>query len=87
MHAFAEVYSKFALFGEENEHKLCAAAEDIYAAIEEYEAWEYCEERASLAAAIYREARLKRGERKLAEIVKLFNANKYKTQKILDLMM
>lgn len=87
LHAFAEVYSKFALFGEENERKLCSAAEEIYAAIEEYEAWEYCEERASLAAAIYREARLKRGERKLSDIVKMFNANKYKTQKILDLMM
>ncbi len=87
LHAFAEVYSKFALFGEDNEHKLCAAAEDVYAAIEEYGAWEYCEERASLAAAIYREARLKRGEHKLSDIVKMFNANKYKTQKILDLMM
>lgn len=87
LHAFAEVYSKFALFGEENEHKLCLAAEDVYATIEEYGAWEYCEERASLAAVIYREARLKRGERKIDDIVKLFNANKYKTLKILDLMM
>lgn len=85
--AFADVYSKFALLSEENEGKICAAAEDVYASLEEAEALDYCDERASLAAAIYREARLKGGERSIDEIVALFDANKYTTQCILDYMM
>lgn len=85
--AFADVYSKFALLSEENEGKICAAAEDVYASLEEAEALDYCDERASLAAAIYREARLKGGERSVDEIVALFDANKYTTQCILDYMM
>lgn len=85
--AFADVYSKFALLSEENEGKICAAAEDVYASLEEAEALDYCDERASLAAAIYREARLKGGERSIDEIVALFDANKYTTQSILDYMM
>ncbi len=85
--AFADVYSKFALLSEENEGKICAAAEDVYASLEEAEALDYCDERASLAAAIYREARLKGGERSVDEIVALFDANKYTTQSILDYMM
>ena len=85
--AFADVYSKFALLGEENEGKICAAAEDIYATIEELDAWHFVEERASLAAAIYREARLLRGERALEEIVKMFDANRETVEKILSLMM
>ncbi len=85
--AFADVYSKFALLSEENEGKICAVAEDVYASLEEAEALDYCDERASLAAAIYREARLKGGERSIDEIVALFDANKYTTQSILDYMM
>ncbi len=85
--AFADVYSKFALLGDENEGKICAAAEDIYASLEEADALDYCDERASLAAAIYRESRLKGGERSLSEIVDLFDANRYTTQCILDFMM
>ena len=87
MKAFSDVYSKFALLGEENEGKICAAAEDVYASLEEAEALDYCDERASLAAAIYREARLKGGERSVDEIVALFDANQYTTQCILDYMM
>lgn len=87
MKAFADVYSKFALLSEENEGKICAAAEDVYATLEEAGALDYCDERAALAAAIYRESRLKGGERSLAEIVDLFDANKYTTQQILDFMM
>ena len=87
MKAFSDVYSKFALLGEENEGKICAAAEDIYATLEEAGALDYCDERASLAAAIYRESRLKGGEHSLSEIVNLFDANKYTTQCILDFMM
>ena len=85
--AFADVYSKFALLGEENEGKICAAAEDLYATIEELGVWHFVEERASLAAAIYREARLLRGERSLEEIVKMFDANRETVEKILSLMM
>ncbi|MDE5896199.1 MAG: tetratricopeptide repeat protein, partial [Clostridia bacterium] len=86
LEAFADVYSKFALLGEENERKICAAAEDVYAALEEYEAWECFDERASLAAAIYREARIRRGERSFEKIVRLFGANKFKTQEILNFL-
>ena len=85
--AFADVYSKFALIGEENEAKICAAAEDIYFSLEETEAWEYMDERASLAAAIYRESRMKKAERSLDEIVKLFDADKIIVERILNFMM
>lgn len=85
--AFADVYAKFALLGDENEGKICAAAEDIYLTLEEAGALDYCDERAALAAAIYREARIKGGERSLAKIVELFDANRYTTQAILDFMM
>lgn len=85
--AFADVYSKFALLGEENEGKICAAAEDIYMTLSEAEAWEYMDERASLAAAIYRESRMKHGERSLDEIVKTFEADKIIVERILNYMM
>ena len=85
--AFADVYSKFALLGEENEGKICAAAEDIYATLGDAEAWEYMDERASLAAAIYREARMKRAERSLDEVVKMFEADKIIVERILNFMM
>ena len=85
--AFADVYSKFALLGEENEGKICAAAEDIYATLSDAEAWEYMDERASLAAAIYREARMKRSERSIDEVVKMFEADKIIVERILNFMM
>ncbi len=85
--AFADVYSKFALLGEDNEGKICAAAEDVYATLSEAEAWEYMDERASLAAAIYRESRMKHGERSLDEIVKMFEADKIIVERILNYMM
>lgn len=85
--AFADVYSKFALLGEENEGKICAAAEDIYATLSEMDAWEYMDERTSLAAAIYREARMKRAERSLDEVVKMFEADKIIVERILNFMM
>ena len=85
--AFADVYSKFALLGEDNEGKICAAAEDVYATLNEMEAWEYMDERASLAAAIYRESRIMHGERSLDEIVKLFDADKIIVERILNYMM
>ena len=87
MKAFADVYAKFALLGDENEGKICAAAEDIYTTLEEAGALDYCEERAALAAAIYREARIKGGEHSLEKIIDLFDANRYTTQAILDFMM
>ena len=87
MKAFADVYAKYALLSEDNEGKLCAAAEDVYESLCEAEAWEYFEERPALAAAIYREARLKGGERELSEIAALFNAKEFKVKEILDYMM
>ncbi len=87
LQAFADVYAKYAMFGEDNEGKICAAGEDIYAALSEAGAWELFDDRAELAAAIYREARIKGGERTLEEICKLFDANLIKTQIILDYMM
>ncbi|MBR7186805.1 MAG: hypothetical protein IKD43_04915 [Clostridia bacterium] len=87
MQAFADVYSKYALLGEDCEGKICAAGEDIYNALAEAEAWDYFDERAALSAAIYREARLRGGERSLSEICKLFDASERVTQKILDYMM
>ena len=84
--AFADVYAKFAVLGDENAGKICAAAEDVYLTLEECGALSYCDERASLAAAIYRESRLSGGERSFEEIVKMFGANKFVTERILDYM-
>lgn len=86
LNAFADVYSKFALLGEENERKICLAAEDIYATIEDYGAWDYVDERASLAAAIYRESRIIGGERSLKKIVSMFDAEERTTKEILDFL-
>ncbi len=85
--AFADVYSKYALLGDDSEGKICAAGEDVYRALEEAEAWDYFDERAALAAAIYREARLQKSERSIEEICALFEANRLVTQHILDFMM
>ena len=84
--SFAAVYSKFALLGEENERKICAAAEDVYCAVEDYEAWDLLDERASVSAVIYREARIRGGERSFEKVVALFGANKYKAQEILNFL-
>ncbi len=85
--AFADVYSKYGLLGEDNEGKLCGAAEDLYAALEDAGAWRYMNERAALASAIYRESRLKGGLQSLDEICDMFDANRYVTQEILDFLM
>ncbi len=87
MQAFADVYAKFALLAEEHEGKICAAAEDVYHSLAEVGAWEYFDERASLAAAIYRESRLKDGVRKFSDIVEMFGANELVAKHILDIMM
>ncbi len=75
MNAFTEVYVKYAIIGEENEEKIIAAAEDIYRALEEAEALDYAEEQEALAAAIFREARMKDAERSVEEIAKHFEAS------------
>ncbi len=85
--AFADVYSKYGLLGDDNEGKLCGAAEDIYAALEAAGAWRYMDERAALASAIYREARLRGGAQTLKEICEMFDANRYVAQEILDFLM
>ena len=86
MKAFADVYAKFAILGDDHPGKICAAAEDVYHSLEEFDALSYCNERESLAAAIYREARLPGGERGFEEIVKLFDADRTVTQEILNFM-
>ena len=83
---FADVYAKFAILSDDSAGKICAAAEDVYRTLEECDALSYCDERAALAAAIYRESRLSGGERTLEEIVKLFDANRFTVQEILNFM-
>ncbi len=85
--AFADVYSKYGLLGEDNEGKLCAAAEDIYIALENACAWHYMDERAALASAIYREARLPGSLQSLKEICEMYDADRYVTEEILDYLM
>lgn len=85
--AFADVYSKYALLGEENEGKLCGAAEDVYAAIETAGMDQYYTERNALAAVIYREARMEGAERSFEKIVGMFDADRLTAQAILDLLM
>ena len=87
LNAFADVYAKYAVLSNECADKIAQAAEDIYATLEDYGALSYCDERASLAAAIYRESRIPHGERKIEEIVKMFEADQRITQRILDYMM
>lgn len=84
--AFADVYSKFALLNQENEDKLCDAATDVYETIEDADAWGYIDDRAELAAVIYREARLTGGERKLPKICGLFDADEARVKEMLNLL-
>ncbi|MDE6058506.1 MAG: hypothetical protein K2G44_00450 [Clostridia bacterium] len=84
MLAFADVYSKFAIVEEANEHKICVVAEELYQALEEAEAWDLMDDRAALAAAIYRESRFRKGERGIKKITDMFEADRLTTQKILN---
>ncbi len=84
LEAFADVYSKFALLGEEHENKILNAAEETYRVLAECEAWECMDEREALGAVIYREAHLRRGERGIERIASLFDAKKQVVQDILD---
>lgn len=84
--AFADVYSKCALLDEMSEAKICAAAEDVYRTIEEAEAWSYMDERSELAAVIYREARIRGGERKIEKIAAIFEADVALVKEILNLL-
>ena len=72
--AFADVYSRFALLGETSEEKLCNAGEDVYLGLIEAEAYPLLDARAEVAATIYREAHIKHGERTIAGICALFDA-------------
>ncbi len=87
LQAFADVYAKYALLGEEYANKICMAGEELYYALSEAGAWELLGERAALASAIYREARLKGGERGLKEICKLFDAEPAIAEIILGFVM
>lgn len=84
LRAYAEVYSKYALFGEENEKKIVYAAEDTYRTLADAEAWDCMDEKEALAAVIYREAHLRGGERDLKKICSLFGAKRLVVQSILD---
>ncbi len=85
--AFADVYAKYALLGEESELKICDAGEEIYSALSEGAAWDLFDEREALAAAIYRESRLPNGEHSIDEVCKLFDANELVTKSILNYVM
>ncbi len=85
--AFADVYSKYGLLGPDDEGKLCGAAEDIYAALEEANAWRFIDDRSALSAAIYRESRLGGQPQTLKDICDMFDADRYVTQEILDFLM
>ncbi len=87
LQAFADVYSKYAMLGEEYERKICAAGEDLYFALSDAGAWELFDERSALAAAIYREARMRKGEHSFAAVCALFDADRIVAQRILDYMM
>ncbi len=84
MNAFAEVYSKYALIGEEHEEKLVITAEEVYRLLEEAGATDFFEEQEALSAVIFREARLKRTERSIDKIAALFGANVKIVKEILN---
>ncbi len=84
LNAFADVYSKFALFGEECENKIIDAAEDVYYTLEAADMTDYFEEREALSAVIFREARLKQGERSIEKVAALFGANLRTVKDILN---
>ena len=85
--AFADIYSKFSFMGEENEQRIVEAAEDIFETLTEEGATHYFTERSSLAAAIYREARLPLSEHGFEETCSMFHADKLTVEAILDFMM
>ncbi len=87
MKAFSDVYSKYALVGEENEEKLIAAAEELYSVLEEADALDFCEDKAAISAVIYREARIKHSERSIERISELFEANVRVVKEILNYIM
>ncbi len=82
--AFADVYSKYALIGDENEEKLVSAAEDVYRTLEEADVLDYAEEGPAISAVIFREARLGQAERSIDKIAELFEASPRLVKEILD---
>ncbi len=84
LRAFSEVYSKYALLGEENEEKLVNAAEDVYCTLEDADALDLIDEEAAVSAVIYREARMVRSERSVETVAKLFDANVRVVKEILN---
>lgn len=84
LRAFAEVYSRYALVGDENESKLVYAAEDVNHVLLDAEAEDLFEEQAALSAAIYREARLDGSEHSIETIAEMFEANVKTVKQILN---
>lgn len=86
MRAFADVYSKYSLFGEDSEDKIINAAEDVYYTLQDAEAWECMDERSALAAVIYREAHIRDSEHSVDAVSKLFEANVTAVKDILNFL-
>ena len=84
LRAFAEVYSKFALFDEENENRPIGAAEDLYHELEDADALDCAEEKEAVAAVIYREARLPQSSHDFGEMCSLFGADPATVKEILN---
>lgn len=84
MNAFSEVYSKYALVGEENEEKLIGAAEEVYRTLEDADVLDFAEEQTAISAVIYREARICQSERSIERIAELFDANVKVVKEILN---
>ena len=86
MKAFAEVYSRYSITADDNERKLLYAAEDVNYTLVDADADDLFAEKESLAAVIYREARLADGEHGIETIAGLFNANVHTVKEILNFL-
>lgn len=87
LQAFAEVYVRYALVGEENESKLVCAAEDVNRILADIGMEELFEEQAALSAVILREARLVGEERSIDRTAGAFDANVDTVKSILNYLM
>jgi len=85
--AFADVYARYAIVGDENETKLLYAAEDVNRNLAEAGVEELFEEQAALSAAIYREARLSGSEHSIEKIAAMFGASVKTVKNILNYLM
>ena len=87
LQAYADAYAKCAMLSEENEEKICAAAEDVYATLAEANVWDYFDDPGSIAAVICRESRIDVGVKTIEEISDIFDGNVATVKKVLEYMM